>query len=272
MSPRNAFVVAGLLGAGFSCDPIDPSGSPMDPETCDTPGPGPIDDLQIGAHDLEPFAPWEDGGTFHLTRGFQGFNMLVFRVAVSGANAPVCVAQSTELLDVRGMPGGWADVALTTDPGPDGYRLTDGVFLIPTSGDLDFVTLRTTVRLAAGDQMLERTLVRAPESSAAAVPPPPLEVPIGPEPTWQATPARVVLSSVGEGRAQLTLEAPATTDLVATLESTDVGVFRPAFSEVVVPAGEVAADLGLVGAGPGIAWLVIRLSDGTDRAIVVQAV
>jgi hypothetical protein len=147
--------LAALTTAGFC---VNPSGSAPKPDRCDAPAMtrGPLT-VEVGPYEYDlPFRAFVDGDAIAKVRGPQGGEMVAYRLRVSGAEAPACLAQVATLSTERGEELARLDVPLATYP--DGAaRTTRQTFLIfsglgPPSG--------TRVRLAvdAGGTHVERTL------------------------------------------------------------------------------------------------------------------
>ena len=146
--------LAALTTAGF----CTPRGTAPEPDQCSTPAMtrGALT-VEVGPYEYDqPFRAFVDGDQIAKVRGGQGGEMVAYRLRVSGADAPACLAQVATLSTESGQQLVRLDVPLTTYA-EGAERTTRQTYLIfpglaPVTG--------TKVRLAveAGGTRVERLL------------------------------------------------------------------------------------------------------------------
>jgi hypothetical protein len=116
-----------------------------------------VDALELGASEEAAFTPLADGDPVNVVVGGQGATMIIVRLRVRGAPAPLCLPQSTSVtapddpLDVLAR----SDASLATNLESDGSRSTGQLLLpgrYPSPGGGIAVTTR------AGGQTVTRLL------------------------------------------------------------------------------------------------------------------
>ncbi len=99
------------------------------------------------------FAPYNEGDSVAVVRGFQGSDMLVLALRVSGAGGQTCLQQRTDVIDGAGARVSFNAVSQSFSPQPDGTSFTPGIFFPG-----DYVAGPATIRVTLGGRSLSRNI------------------------------------------------------------------------------------------------------------------
>ena len=99
------------------------------------------------------FAPYNEGDSVSIVRGFQGSDMLVLALRVSGAGGQTCIQQRTDVVDGSGARLSFNAVSQVFTAQPDGTSVTTGIFFPG-----DYVPGPATVRVTLGGRSLSRNI------------------------------------------------------------------------------------------------------------------
>lgn len=115
------------------------------PDSCSDPA-STVDSFAIGpGGDPAAFSPWSDGDSADVAFGGQGCPMLVMRIAVTGADAPACLAQDTSVRDERGASLGHDGKPRQTYAAPDGSRVTRDMYILLEPVERTTIEVQTIV-------------------------------------------------------------------------------------------------------------------------------
>ncbi len=119
----------------------------------------PVSSLEVGfireggADGGPTFTPYNDGDAVGVVRGFQGSDMLVLSLRVSGAGGQTCLQQRTDIVDGSGARLSFNAVSQYFSPQPDGTSVTSGIFFPG-----DYAAGPATIRVSLGGRSLSRNI------------------------------------------------------------------------------------------------------------------
>lgn len=156
-----------LLFAPLAACPGSGGGPLPEPDQCASPAAGAVvDTLEVDVSEVGAFTPVADDAIVSLVRGGQGGQMLPVRLRITGAAAPACLAQTTQL-SLGANLAGFVDAPLSTYA--DGAARTTKVLYVILYAPIR-VGETFTLQTSAGGKTLTRRLWYGPHGDGGTTP------------------------------------------------------------------------------------------------------